>query len=190
MIVDTALKVAPPERLGRSVDPIRLLIVDDSSVARAVLTRMIRSHGDFEVVATAGNAAEAIETLRQVEVDIVLLDIEMPGASGIEALTQIIAAGKGARVLIVSTLAEEGAAVTLRALALGAADTLPKPGSSSLTGRFADILAERLRRIGKVTRNTAPAAQSAPPVELRDVPEWSVDCIAIGASTCGIHSIN
>ena len=75
-----------------------------------------------------------------------------PGASGLEALPDIIAAGRGARVLIVSSMAEDGAEVTVRALAEGAADTLPKPGIGNFAGRFSEVLADRLRRIGRAER--------------------------------------
>jgi NADPH2:quinone reductase len=59
---------------------IRLMIVDDSMVARAVLTRMLEADGGFEIVAVAGTAEDAIDALAQVRVDIILLDLEMPGA--------------------------------------------------------------------------------------------------------------
>ena len=118
--------------------PIRLMVVDDSPIARAVISRMLSSHKDMEVVALAGNAAEALDTLRSTTVDIVLLDVEMPGASGLEALPEILRAGKGARVIIVSSLVDHGAEAAVRAMALGAADTLPKPGTGNFGGRFAD----------------------------------------------------
>ena len=62
------------------------MIVDDSAVARAVLSRMIACHEDFEIVATAGSAGEALDALKVVRADVILLDVEMPGASGLEAL--------------------------------------------------------------------------------------------------------
>lgn len=172
--------------------PIRLMIVDDSSVARAVLSRMLASDPDFEVVALAGNAAEALDALKTVTVDIVLLDIEMPGASGLEALPAILRAGGGARVLIVSSIAEDGAEAAVQALALGAADTLPKPGSgASFGGRFSDILADRLRKVGRAgrERSASAAGQDRPPIRLRDEPGEALGCIALGASTGGLHAL-
>jgi two-component system chemotaxis response regulator CheB len=171
--------------------PIRLLIVDDSSVARAVLSRMVSGQSGLEVVATASCVAEALAVLRTVTVDIVLLDIEMPGASGLEGLPDILQAGRGARVLIVSSMAEQGAEATVRALSLGAADTMPKPVSGMFGGRFAEGLAERLRRIGRVgaiDRNASNAPADKP--RLRETTDWQPECIAIGASTGGIHAIN
>lgn len=173
--------------------PIRLMIVDDSSVARAVISRMVAAYDDFEVVALAGNANEAIDALKGVKVDIVLLDVEMPGTSGIEALPDILRAGDGARVLIVSSMAEEGAEVTVRALAQGAADTLPKPVTGYFAGRFSEVLAERLRQIGRAThdRDDPPplSAEPAVAVRLRDMPNAPMGCIALGASTGGLRAL-
>ena len=177
-----------PER--KAEPPIRLLIVDDSPVARAVLSRMIAGNPEFEVVALAGSAGEALDALRTVRVDIVLLDVEMPGASGLEALPVILEAGEGARVLIVSSMCEDGAETTVRALALGAADTLPKPGTGNFAGHFSEVLADRLRRIGRAGRDKA--AEAAPldnHIHLRDMPDDKLGCVAIGASTGGLHAL-
>ena len=70
---------------------IRLMIVDDLTVARAVLSRMIESDPAFEIAAVAGTAEDAIEALGQCRVDIVLLDLEMPGAGGLKSIPRIIA---------------------------------------------------------------------------------------------------
>ena len=169
------------------------MIVDDSSIARAVLSRMISGYADLEVVALARDGHEALETLRTVDVDIVLLDVEMPGTNGLDVLPDIVREGRGARVLIVSSLCDDGAESAVRAMALGAADTLPKPGSGHFAGRFSEVLAERLRRIGP--SGTAPAAKAAAPDEplplkLRAEPETRPACLAIGASTGGLHAIS
>jgi two-component system chemotaxis response regulator CheB len=167
------------------------MIVDDSTVARAVLSRMVASNPDFEVVALAGNSNEALDALRSVKVDIVLLDVEMPGTSGLEALPAIIKAGRGARVLIVSSMAEDGAEVTVRALAEGAADTLPKPGTGYFAGRFSEVLADRLRRIGRAgrsDRDKVPGPDNDA-IRLRDMPDRPLGCVALGASTGGLHAL-
>src|SRR3982751_2068153 len=121
------------------------MIVDDSTVARAVLSRMIESDPEFEISAVAGTAEDAIEALGEARVDVVLFDLEMPGAGGPNSIPRIISAAGGARVMIVSSLAEEGAEQTVAALALGAADTLPKPGIGGFNGKFSEILLSRLR---------------------------------------------
>ena len=171
--------------------PIRLLIVDDSSVARAVLSRMLGPQPGLEVVASASCVADALALLRATTVDIVLLDIEMPGSSGLDGLPAIIEAGRGARVLIVSSIAEHGAEAAVRALSLGATDTMPKPGSGMFGGQFAQGLADRLRRIGCVGAiRRDGAATPTGKLPLREVANWQPACIAIGASTGGIHAIN
>src|SRR5690349_17134656 len=112
---------------------------------------MIESDPAFEICAVAGSAEDAIEALDQVRVDIVLLDLEMPGAGGLRSIPRIIAAAAGAKVMIVSSLAEEGAEQTVAALALGAADTLPKPGIGRFNGKFSEILLNRLKSLGYAT---------------------------------------
>jgi len=170
--------------------PIRLLIVDDSSVARAVLSRMLSGVPGMVVAATAGGVAEALKLLRTITVDIVLLDIEMPGGSGLEALPAIVEAGRGASVLVVSSAAGDGADAAVKALSMGAADTMPKPGSGLFGTRFAEVLAERLQRIGRVGTADRVMPGACGQLRLRDVADWTPACIAIGASTGGIHAIN
>lgn len=166
------------------------MIVDDSPVARAVLARMVGSDPEFEVVAVAGNVSEALDALKTVQVDIILLDVEMPGTNGLEGLPAIVTAGSGAQVLIVSSIAEKGAEVAVRALAQGATDTLPKPGTGNFAGRFSEILCERLRRIGRAERRAgSPAATPPGPLRLRDMPDQPLRCVALGASTGGLHAL-
>lgn len=177
--------------LSTATRPIRLLIVDDSAVARAVLARMIASDPAFEIASTVSSADAALAFLSGSEVDVVLLDIEMPGLDGLTALPAIIAASRGARVLIVSSSAEEGATATMRALTLGAADTLAKPGAGAFGGRFAAVLVERLLRLGHAPRAPRPApAAAAPEVKLRPLCSGPIDCLAIGASTGGLHALS
>jgi len=172
--------------------PIRLMIVDDSIVARTVISRILEVNQAFEVVATAGHAGEALALLENVWVDIILLDVEMPGLDGLTALPELIARGRGAHVLVVSSAAGDGAAASVRALTLGATDTLLKPGAGNFAGRFASILVERLLRIG----HARPEIEAIPPmVEVRDPPTAvlgtaPVSCLAIGASTGGLHALS
>lgn len=158
------------------------MIVDDSQVARAVLSRMLGAFADFEIVATASDAGEALRLLPSTPVDIVLLDVEMPGESGLEALPEIVRQGRGARVLIVSSFCDGDADAAVRALAPGAAETLSKPGAEAFSGRFSEVLAERLRRMGR--RNAVREAAPAP-----EPPAAKLGCLALGASTGGLHAV-
>ncbi len=171
------------------------MIVDDSMVARAVLSRMLEADGGFEIAAVAGTAEDAIDALGQVRVDIILLDLEMPGAGGLKSIPGILKAAHGARVMIVSSLAEEGAEETVAALALGAADTLPKPGTGRFNGRFSEIQMSKLRAIGRAEpRDDRPrqatANEQSSGAALRAMADVPPRLIAIGASTGGIHALS
>jgi len=179
--------------------PAQVLIVDDSVVARSVLGRMVEGTRRFRVAAAYSDVRAALDYLKTHSVDIILLDIEMPGIDGLTALPDVISAGRGAKVLIVSSAAEQGAAVTVQALALGAADTLVKPGIGAFGGRFAEVLEERLSRLLETHGHSAPEpaapAHPAPvtantqhhgPVQLPD----DFELVAIGASTGGIHALS
>ena len=168
------------------------MIVDDSTVARAVLSRMVESDPAFEIAGVAASAEAAVEALGECRVDIVLLDLEMPGAGGLKSIPRILAAAGGAKVMIVSSLAEEGAEQTVAALALGAADTLPKPGTGRFNGKFSEILLAKLKALGFASApvlEPAAASNRGPQALLRAMPTDPIDVLALGASTGGIHAL-
>lgn len=166
--------------------PAQVLIVDDSLVARSVLGRMVEATRRFRVAAALSDVQGALDYLETHRVDIILLDINMPGIDGLTALPDMIEAGRGAKVLIVSSSADDGAAVTVQALALGAADTLVKPGIGAFGGRFSTVLEERLTRLLDASGEySADTHASAGPVPAPD----AFDVVAIGASTGGIHAL-
>ncbi|MCT2399620.1 chemotaxis-specific protein-glutamate methyltransferase CheB [Novosphingobium mangrovi (ex Huang et al. 2023)] len=171
--------------------PVRLMIIDDSLVARTALRRMIDGDDALEVTALASTAENALETLRRTRVDVILLDLDMPGMGGLEALPKIIERARGARILVVSALTVDGAEHTLAALSLGAADTLPKPESGSLRDGYREILIGKIRELG---RAAAAAEEPAPATVLPVRParlssRATVGALAIGASTGGIHAL-
>lgn len=165
----------------------RILIVDDSVVARAVIGRMLDASDRFMIAGAVADAQAALAFLQKNRVDIILLDIEMPGVDGLTALPDLIAASQGARVLIVSSSCAEGAAASIQALTLGAADTLVKPNAGNLVGKFADVLEEKLTRlIDGGERVPGPIAPYVHSTALAD----DFDIVAIGASTGGIHALS
>ena len=178
---------------GAQPRPIRLLIVDDSAVARAVFARMVGDRPEFEIAATVASADAALAFLERSRVDIILLDIEMPGQDGLSAMPALIHASRGARVLIVSSSAEKGAAASIQAMTLGAADTLAKPGAGAFGGRFAEILAEKLVRIGHAREAQAvsqAAGENPSHLSFRPLVSSRIACLAIGASTGGLHALS
>lgn len=104
---------------------VKVLVVDDSAFMRNALTNMLSSDKEIKVVGTARNGIEAIAKVKTLKPDIVTLDIEMPRMDGIEALKHIMKENP-LPVIMVSSLTEEGAKVTLEALEIGALDYLPK----------------------------------------------------------------
>jgi len=168
--------------------PVRVMLVDDSMVVRSVLERIIGTHSEFDVAASLASAVDAVEYLKKNSVDIVILDVEMPDRSGLDALPDILRYGGEARVLVLSSICDEGGPAAVRALSLGACDTLAKPGRSSFAGSFSETLAKRLRQLTKSRAEGYVASEelSSPVTEPEQGP---FHCIAIGASTGGIPAI-
>jgi two-component system chemotaxis response regulator CheB len=178
--------VPPPCSLAR-VMPARalprILIIDDSAVARAAMSRIIADSARYCLTATCASASQALKLLNQTSVDLILLDIEMPHTSGLAALPDLLHVARGAKVLIVSGSAGEGAAHAVEALALGAADTLVKPMAGTIGARFGDALLAKLDALSSPDLSHHPVAR----VEPR--PAYPFDVVAMGASTGGIHAL-
>jgi two-component system chemotaxis response regulator CheB len=172
-------------RIVESRDRPRILIVDDSVVARAVIARAIDLSGKFTVAGAVPHAKAALAFLQGQRVDGILLDIEMPGMSGLTALPELLAASDGAKILVVSSACGDGAAATIEALSLGAADTLVKPDIGDFAGRFSAVLDEKLSRLFETTH----AATGDMPLAT-DRAGGGFDIVAIGASTGGIHALS
>lgn len=178
--------------------PVQVLIVDDSLVARTVLCRLIEPRAELECAGAVANVDQALQFLDTRPVDIIVLDVELPGRDGLTALPEILAASHGARVLIVSSSAEVGASATVRALTLGAADTLFKPSAGHFAGEFAQKFIDSLLRIGHAGADTDRVARawtvSRQPsgkesIILRTGIVGAIECLAIGASTGGLHAL-
>lgn len=161
----------------------RVLIVDDSAVARAALSRIVSDSARYSLAATCASASQALALLRQTSVDLILLDIDMPHTSGLAALPELLRVARGAKVLIVSGSAGDGAADAVEALALGAADTLVKPAAATIGTRFADVLLAKLDGLSSPDMTVSAVARIAPR------PAFPFDVVAIGASTGGIHAL-
>ncbi len=169
--------------------PARVLLIDDSIVARTAIGRIVDATDSFVIAGAVGDVRAALDFLDHHRVELMLLDLAMPGVDGLSALPALLVAGRGAKILVVSTAAGVGAAATVQALALGAADTLVKPNAAALAGKFADTLMERMTRlVARPFDAVEPRLPPGPPQPLPPIPEF--DIVAIGASTGGIHALS
>lgn len=143
---------------------IKVLVVDDSLVIRGIVTRWIDAAPDMVTAGVAQNGREAIERTIATKPDIIILDIEMPVMDGITALPHLLQASPFSKIIMASTLSRRNAEISLKALALGATDYVPKP--TSLGGGEA---AEEFRR-ELLARISAMGRRKPAQVRLTEVP--------------------
>jgi two-component system, chemotaxis family, protein-glutamate methylesterase/glutaminase len=183
---------------------IRVLIVDDSALVRSLLTDILRSDPAIEVVGVASDAHAAREKIKQLNPDVLTLDVEMPKMDGITFLKNLMRL-RPMPVVMVSSLTERGADVTLDALAIGAIDYLPKP-KIDLAATLKDYSEELIEKIKIASRASVRALDPHRAATLGVHPRYSTDAvlpktsgaahlrttdriIAIGASTGGTEAI-
>lgn len=173
MIVPTAPRTAVRSAL---VDPYRVMVVDDSAVIRGLITRMLEEDASVKVVASAGNGKMAISALGRHDVEVAILDIEMPEMDGLTALPELLRINPKLKVIMASTLTQKSAAVSLKALSLGAADYIPKPTATKDvhgSGDFRHDLLEKVIGLAGATRgapSTPTASQTLVVAEPTDAP--------------------
>jgi two-component system chemotaxis response regulator CheB len=163
---------------------IRVLVVDDSAFVRKAVTRMLGTVNDIEVVGTAADGAEGLAKARALRPDVLTLDVKMPRLGGLEVLERLMAE-QPMPVLLLSSLTQEGAEVTLRALELGAMDFVDKSSvqpMSLLTLR--DELIEKIRALGGARVKVRPLPSPPPPGE-GERRAARAELIVIAASTGG-----
>lgn len=179
-------------------DPIRVMLIDDSLTVRTVLKRMVEGDPGMVVAATASSAERGIAQLSEDDIDVILLDLEMPGMGGISALPTILETAPRAQVMVVSSLTEDGAEATVRALSLGAADTMLKPRPGGFNEEYRDQLLTKIRALGTAlpakeqeqVQSKAELSPAAVAASLRQNRQCRPEVLAIGASTGGIHAMN
>jgi len=186
---------------------IRVLIIDDSALVRRILSELLSEDQEIEVVGTAGDAYAAREKIKQCDPDVLTLDVEMPKMDGVTFLRNLMRL-RPMPVVMVSSLTEHGAEITLDALAVGAVDYLPKPkiDVAATLGDYAQELRAKIKTAAKarVRKYTGPATSATGMPEV--APRYSADAvlakappprqfrttdriIAIGASTGGTEAI-
>lgn len=212
MGIDTGV-AHPPQANG--AEPFRVMVVDDSAVVRGIVTRMLEEDKSIQVVSSVGNGQMALNALDRYDVEVVVLDIEMPVMDGLTALPGLLKKDPDIQVIMSSTLTHKNADVTLQALEKGAADYIPKPTSSKDLGAgvFKAELIEKVKAWGLARRRRpkraappggfperakVPASQLPPrpaaslypgQVTLRPANNDPVDVIAIGSSTGGPQAL-
>jgi two-component system, chemotaxis family, protein-glutamate methylesterase/glutaminase len=153
-------------RLAPAVErQIRVMIVDDAVVARSMMARWVGSESDMRVTAALRSGREALDRLEENDPDVVLLDVDMPELDGIAALPLLLDKKRDLIVIMVSTLTRRSAELSLRALALGATDYIPKPETTyeALTSAaFRSELIDKIRGLGRKALARTPALPSAP----------------------------
>lgn len=171
------------------------MVVDDSVVIRGLIARWIGEEGHFEVVTTAANGRLAVDALDRAEPDIVVLDLEMPEMDGVTALPRLLKRRPGLKVIVVSTLTQRNAEISLKCLSLGALDYIGKPdGHRQVTtsSTFKKELLEKLRALADAgthpARPSLRLAAATPRPSLRPV-RSKPQCLLIGASTGGPRAI-
>jgi two-component system, chemotaxis family, protein-glutamate methylesterase/glutaminase len=173
---------------------IKVLIVDDSALIRSVMTEIIASQPDMEVVGVAPDPLVARELIKQTNPDVLTLDVEMPKMDGLDFLERLMRL-RPMPVVMVSSLTERGSEITLRALELGAVDFVTKPKISIQSGmrEYAELIAEKIRGAARARIKPRMAAgqgaPSAPLPQLRNPLTSSEKLIIIGASTGGTEAI-
>lgn len=180
---------------------IRVIVVDDSALVRSLLAEIINRQRDMECIGTANDPLIAREMIREMNPDVITLDVEMPRMDGIDFLGRLMRL-RPMPVVMISTLTERGAEVTMKALELGAVDFVAKPrvGLASGLNELASQIVDKIRvaAVAQVRRAAAPApgaagggaaapVAAAPSALLGRLSTEKI--IAIGASTGGTEAI-
>ena len=171
----------------------KVLIVDDSALIRSVMSEIVNSQPDMEVVATAPDPLVARELIKKHNPDVLTLDVEMPKMDGLDFLEKLMRL-RPMPVLMVSSLTERGSEITMRALELGAVDFVTKPKISIQSGmrEYADMIADKIRGAARARiapRSRTPHVASTQLSALRSPLISSEKLIIIGASTGGTEAI-
>ncbi|NOQ81566.1 MAG: chemotaxis-specific protein-glutamate methyltransferase CheB [Methylophaga sp.] len=186
---------------------IAVLVVDDSALVRKLLSEVLNSDPDIEVVGTAIDPYQAREKIKKLRPDVLTLDVEMPRMDGVTFLRNLMRLHP-MPVVMVSTLTEQGAQVTLEALELGAVDFVAKPkiDLSNTLGDYADEIIEKVKTAAVVNVNALvhdkPIVQDVPekltadavlskrdPATIPSHLKTTDKIIAIGSSTGGTEAI-
>lgn len=170
---------------------IRVMVVDDSSVVRRIIRESLDALPDIQVIATAADPFEAREKIKELNPDVLTLDIDMPGMDGLAFLEKIMQL-RPMPVVMVSRLTQDGAATTLRALELGAIDCIGKPFANKLRDVREDFTAELADKIRVAARSTPRRLGSEVlpfPPQASSATSTKIKLVVMGASTGGVETL-
>ncbi len=145
--------------------PIRVMVVDDAVVARSMMMRWIDAEPDMKVIAALRSGREALDKIEADDPDVVLLDVDMPDLDGIAALPLLLEKRRDLIVIMVSAFTRRSAELSLRALALGATDYIPKPETTyqaMTSAEFRRELIDKVRGLGRKRLKPADLSRAAP----------------------------
>ena len=174
------------------MSPARVLVVDDSATMRGMISAVLNSDPDVNVVGQCGDALQARAAIKELNPDVVTLDIEMPNMSGLEFLEKIMML-RPMPVIMVSSLTQRGADATIAALEIGAFDCIGKPAPGD-TRPFHELI-EKVKAAAKSAASyryvRKPAAPPVPAANTNAAPEYRVGrkIVAIGSSTGGVEAL-
>lgn len=185
---------------------IRVLVVDDSVVIRRMVSDVLASDPDIEVIGVAANGSIALDKIAQLKPDLITLDIEMPVMDGLQTLKEIRKVNSSLKIIMFSTLTERGARASLDALSLGANDYVTKPanvGSVAAAQKcLRDELVPKIKCYflrgsvqlpkGSVPSQAKPVVVSPavrPVTSIIQRPRQRIDVVAIGISTGGPNAL-
>jgi two-component system chemotaxis response regulator CheB len=168
---------------------IRVVVVEDSPTMRAILKTRLEREGDIVVVGAAADAAQGRTMIRELDPDVITLDVEMPGMNGLDFLEKIMAL-RPTPVIIVSGSTQKGTETTARALALGAVNCYAKSErSGSLPFDDGGILANLIREAARVRFGERMPTSHRVASEARTSMVERPRLIAIGSSTGGVEAL-
>lgn len=178
----------------------KILLVDDSAVVRGLLARLIDAQPGMEVVSTAPNGKVGVDKTRELDPDLVVLDIEMPVMTGLEALVEIRKTHPKTPIVMFSTLTENGASATMTALERGASDYAAKPNAASNMSAALEMVKDELvtkieALLGPNGVRRRPAgsagapAPATPPAAPRRAVSVRPQAVVLGSSTGGPHAL-
>ena len=177
------------------MNKVKVLIIDDSALMRSLLAEILGNYNDIQVVGGAEDPYEARDQIKRLNPDVLTLDIEMPRMNGITFLRNLMRL-RPMPVIMISTLTEEGAPVTLEALELGAVDFLAKPkfNVAQQMAKYGDEIYSKIMMAARSVPRPLPdpEVQAQPHVRVSspETKKFKVNhLVAIGASTGGTEAI-